>query len=272
MVYTDAIDKTTLEPKKSLDDLYIIGFVFFLIVMLLLLTTYLALKEYYYDSDSLPINTLSIKGDLNDQEISYISNSLATSGLLRNFIKMDVNEIQEAVGKISWVESVAVRKQWPAYLHLAIVKKQPVARWNGNQQLLSTKLGIYDAPEGEDYNSLVLLVGLEYKAKDIYQNYQSFRELLAQVGCGITKVVLTNRQSWELYLDNGIKLIVGRENIEANEMEDQDVVLQRVERFTKIYPNIRKNFARISYIDLRYDSGMAIGWKKDQIELDPKNI
>ena len=89
-------------------------------------------------------------------------------------------------------------------------------------------------------------------------------EILAAVGCGIDKVVLTNRQSWELFLDNGVKLILGRENIDIDELEGHEVVKKRLEKFAKVYPQIRKNFVKISYIDLRYDNGMAIGWKKEQ--------
>ena len=263
MTFADAVEKSSLEANKPVDTSYFIGFAFFLCVMLFLTATFLAIKEYYYDSDALPVDTVSIKGNLNEQEISKISSILSNSGLLHNFIKLDVNSIQEVVESISWVDTVSVRKQWPAYLYLDIVEKKPVARWK-EDRLFSDKSGIFDIPEGGYFGNLVVLDGPENKVSYMYRNYQIFMEILAAVGCGIDKVVLTNRQSWELFLDNGVKLILGRENIDIDELEGHEVVKKRLEKFAKVYPQIRKNFVKISYIDLRYDNGMAIGWKKEQ--------
>lgn len=268
MFLADAVEKTSLQDNRRIDLNYMLGLVFFLIVMSFLTTVFMALKEYYYDSDSLPVDTVSIRGNLNELEIARISAALSDSGQLHNFIKLDVDSIQETVKSIPWVESVSVRKQWPAYLYLDVAEKRAVARWK-DDRLLSERSGVYEAPDGEFFGNLVMLDGPESKAGYMYQNYLSFRELLSPVGCSITKLVLTERQSWELYMDNGVKLVLGRENIdadgdgEADQPDSQSVVQRRLERFTKVYPQIRKNFVNISYIDLRYDNGMAIGWKNE---------
>lgn len=268
MFLADAVEKTSLQDNKRIDLNYMLGLVFFLIVMSFLTTVFMALKEYYYDSDSLPVDTVSIRGNLNELEIARISAALTDSGQLHNFIKLDVDSIQETVKSIPWVESVSVRKQWPAYLYLDVAEKRAVARWK-DDRLLSEHSGVYEAPDGEFFGNLVMLDGPEAKAGYMYQNYLSFRDLLSPVGCAITKLVLTERQSWELYMDNGVKLVLGRENIdavgdgEADQPDSKSVVQRRLERFTKVYPQIRKNFVNISYIDLRYDNGMAIGWKNE---------
>ena len=268
MFLADAVEKTSLQDNRRIDLNYMLGLVFFLIVMSFLTTVFMALKEYYYDSDSLPVDTVSIRGNLNELEIARISAALTDSGQLHNFIKLDVDSIQETVKSIPWVESDSVRKQWPAYLYLDVAEKRAVARWK-DDRLLSEHSGVYEAPDGEFFGNLVMLDGPEAKAGYMYQNYLSFRDLLSPVGCAITKLVLTERQSWELYMDNGVKLVLGRENIdavgdgEADQPDSKSVVQRRLERFTKVYPQIRKNFVNISYIDLRYDNGMAIGWKNE---------
>ena len=181
MFLADAVEKTSLQDNRRIDLNYMLGLVFFLIVMSFLTTVFMALKEYYYDSDSLPVDTVSIRGNLNELEIARISAALTDSGQLHNFIKLDVDSIQETVKSIPWVESVSVRKQWPAYLYLDVAEKRAVARWK-DDRLLSEHSGVYEAPDGEFFGNLVMLDGPEAKAGYMYQNYLSFRELLSPVG------------------------------------------------------------------------------------------
>ncbi len=75
--------------------------------------------------------------------------------------------------------------------------------------------------------------------------------MLAGFGFIIDSVRISDRRSWEIELRNGPKLILGRE------VEELDA---RLERFVKIY-NLIQNRELIAYIDLRYDNGLAVGWK-----------
>jgi len=57
-----------------------------------------------------------------------------------------------------------------------------------------------------------------------------------------------------LVLKNGITLKLGKEQ-----------KLERIQLFLKAFPRIAKKYEikTVDYIDLRYDTGLAIGWKKD---------
>ena len=74
------------------------------------------------------------------------------------------------------------------------------------------------------------------------------------------QLVLTERYSWQLILVDGVSLNLGREDR-----------IQRVQRFMDAYRQI-KAFAQddmqVDYIDLRYDTGMAVGWKPVINELE----
>ena len=70
MFLADAVEKTSLQDNRRIDLNYMLGLVFFLIVMSFLTAVFMALKEYYYDSDSLPVDTVSIRGNLNELEIA----------------------------------------------------------------------------------------------------------------------------------------------------------------------------------------------------------
>ena len=238
-----------LSPRFSLWE-YLAGVFFTLLVLAMVMLLFVSLKRYYYDSNFLPVDTISIKGSLDQDSVEEISRKLSTSGVMGNFIKLDVNEVQHMVEEIPWVASASVRKQWPSYLYLTIVEKIPQARW-GENELYSSTLGVFKGPDDRSYEDLVLLDGPAEKADQIYSGYRRFQTMLAGFGFIIDSVRISDRRSWEIELRNGPKLILGRE------VEELDA---RLDRFVKIY-NLIQNRELIAYIDLRYDNGLAVGWK-----------
>ena len=66
-------------------------------------------------------------------------------------------------------------------------------------------------------------------------------------------MVLSERFAWQLILNDGVTLDLGRENR-----------VERIQRFMDAYPQIKinkKKNQQVDYIDLRYDTGLAVGWK-----------
>ena len=71
----------------------------------------------------------------------------------------------------------------------------------------------------------------------------------------IDELVLSERFAWQLTLNDGVTLNLGREKR-----------IERIQRFMDAYPQIKdqsnnKNNQQVDYIDLRYDTGIAVGWK-----------
>lgn len=66
-------------------------------------------------------------------------------------------------------------------------------------------------------------------------------------------VSMSARRSWQLITSDGTRIELGRG-------DDQ----KRLQRFIKLYPELLKQAQidnkTISYVDLRYDSGAAVGW------------
>ncbi|MGB0989179.1 MAG: cell division protein FtsQ/DivIB, partial [Pseudoalteromonas spongiae] len=78
-------------------------------------------------------------------------------------------------------------------------------------------------------------------------------ELLDYRTLAIDELVLSERFSWQLTLNDGVTLNLGREER-----------VQRIQRFMDVYPLIKKNKKadqQVDYVDLRYDTGLAVGWK-----------
>ncbi len=70
---------------------------------------------------------------------------------------------------------------------------------------------------------------------------------------------MTARRSWQLTLNNDIKLNLGRGD-----------TMKRPARFIELYPVLQQQAQtdgkEISYVDLRYDSGAAVGWKAAPVQ------
>ena len=52
------------------------------------------------------------------------------------------------------------------------------------------------------------------------------------------------------YINNGIKLNLGRTEF-----------INRLQRFVDLLPLILQQEKQVDYVDLRYDTGLAVGWK-----------
>jgi cell division protein FtsQ len=90
--------------------------------------------------------------------------------------------------------------------------------------------------------------GPDGTAAEITVQYDVFRRELAAIGRAPVQVSLTPRRAWQLRLDNGMTLEVGREQVPA-----------RLARFLAAYPHTIAPMGRhADYVDLRYANGFAV--------------
>ena len=66
----------------------------------------------------------------------------------------------------------------------------------------------------------------------------------------IQELSLSERYAWDIKLRSGISLRLGRTEF-----------MDRLQRFIDVYPVLLKQDKTIDYVDLRYDTGFAVGWK-----------
>jgi len=83
--------------------------------------------------------------------------------------------------------------------------------------------------------------------------WKEYSPKFQQIGLNISSLVLNERRAWQIILDNGIRLELGKESLE-----------ERINRFFLLYKQLGNDAERVSYIDLRYDTGAAVGWFPDQ--------
>jgi cell division protein FtsQ len=237
---------------------FLFGFIFFVSVVAGLWSTATDIRRWLFDEDKIPVSGLVVQGDLEYVSADEIRKVLAVNPQTNNFFKLDVNQLQKEVESLPWVYQSSVRKRWPALLYVYVVEQTPCALW-GNDRLLSIRGSLFQAPRDRLKKTLVQLSGPDEMAQKIWEQYLQFERLLALNGYHIASVHMTNRHSWEIQLAAGPKLILGR-----NDM------LVKLQQFIDVYPKL-ENREQIDYLDLRYDTGIAVRWKQQEGSGDDQN-
>ena len=225
-----------------------IGVSFFVVVIVIVLWSTWYLSRKMVVDEHLPISELSINGEIKYTQRNDVLKALEDANLA-NFFQVDVNTVQKKLAKLPWVYSVSVRKQWPDELKIYLVDQTPIAIWNGDF-LINQQGDVFQADTARLTQTIPHFYGPEGSEKIALDN---FNKLLNYQGLTIDELMLSERFSWQLTLNDGVLLNLGREDR-----------FERITRFVDLYPQIKKNKKenqQVDYVDLRYDTGVAVGWK-----------
>jgi len=239
------------EQQETFHWSFWLGVSFFVLVIVTIFSFSWYLNNKISSDESSPVTSIVIGGEMpftirQDIEIAIDNINLG------NFFNVDVNEIQEKVAELPWVYSVSVRKKWPNELKIYVVDQTPIALWNGD--FLINQYGkAFQADTTRLQSALPAFYGPEGSEDIALENFVNLSKLLKFGELSIDELLLTERYSWQLTLNNGVMLNLGRENR-----------IERVQRFMDVYPQIiktKKENQQVDYVDLRYDTGLAVGWK-----------
>jgi cell division protein FtsQ len=159
-----------------------------------------------------------------------------------NFFTVDVERLRQSLEKLSWVRSVSIRREFPHGLAVQLEEHQALAHWN-NSALVNRQGEVFVAENAGD--ALPVFIGQAGDSVEVTQRYVQFNQLLSSLNLQITQLSLSPRHAWQLRLNDGMVLELGREE-----------VLQRLARFVAV----RKidDRSTMKYVDLRYRNGFAV--------------
>lgn len=167
----------------------------------------------------------------------------------RGFFAVSLQQAQDAVEKLAWVEHAEVRKRWPDVLEISIVEHKPFARW-GQDRLLSEHGRLFPVPKGLSGLKLPQLGGPDTQVQEVVALYNESRQLFAPLGIEVQSLVMDRRGSWSLRLGNGTDVVVGRADARP-----------RLSRFVRMLPQLlSRQQAPLLRADLRYTNGFALSW------------
>jgi len=160
-----------------------------------------------------------------------------------NFFTVDLESTRKAFEKLPWVRKVSVRRQFPWKLEVTLEEHEALAHWN-DTELVNTQGEVFSA---ETENVLPKFIGQENTSAEVTQMYKTFGSQLAPLKRSVVQISLSPRRAWQLRLDSGMVLKLGREQAQ-----------ERLARFVAVYPYRLASMPRtVSYVDLRYRNGFA---------------
>jgi cell division protein FtsQ len=197
-----------------------------------------------------PVERVTIAGRFQRVQALDVEKAVRRAVGTEGMAGVDLAHIAEAVETIAWVDRASVARSWPRALTVQVVEQMPVARW-GEQGLLNVRGEVFVNDARHIPVELPELVGPEGEQVAMTERYLAINPRLTETGMRLTRLVLDERGAWELVLDNGVTLRLGREQVE-----------QRFERFLRAASRIvAARAGEISYVDMRYANGFAVGWR-----------
>lgn len=206
----------------------------------------------------LPINSIQVIGELHGLKIDELQqaiNSVTDGG----FFSVDVRQIKQTAEQLPWAQSVSVRRVWPDTLEIAVTEQTAVARWNNNAVINDQGVLFYPRPEDMPAQ-LPQLEGPDGTHLQLLDHYKEIQAILSAQGLSVARLSYNNRRSLEVDLADGPRLLLGR-------VRDSRDSANLVARFASAYQRSFKDKSHtIESVDLRYTNGLAVRWRKDNVD------
>jgi cell division protein FtsQ len=178
----------------------------------------------------------------------------ARATVVGNFFTVDLETARTGFEQLPWVRKVAVRRQWPDGLGLELEEHQAVARWrqlNGDLGLVNAQGEVFVAERPEGAPQLPQLTGPEGSAPELLQRYGEFSAVLSGINRRVTVVSLSPRRAWQLKLDDGVAIELGRD-------QEHTPMTERLQRFATHYDAMKQRLGNLQVADMRYPNGFAL--------------
>lgn len=123
-----------------------------------------------------------------------------------SLVGFDPEEARERIASLPWVESVSVRKVYPATLEVKVVEKAPFALWQqGSRLSVVEQSGEIIAPlAGSRHLDLPLIVGAG--APEHAVSFVAMVASYPQLATRVRGYMRVSERRWDLRLDNGMTI------------------------------------------------------------------
>lgn len=206
-----------------------------------------------YASANRPLSHIKI-----ESEFRYVSKQalqvIISEKLNGSFVDLDLRDIKASIEGNPWITEVMIERTWPDTLKLTIVEHKPIARWR-DDGFISREGQLIKVSNNQVLSALPLLSGSVDDSLEVAKNYLVFSELLKSSQLRVSGLALDEKLAWTITLAQGFTLVLGRGDI-----------LGRLENFRYVYErHLKKDKNRLARIDMRYEQGLAVSWKDDEL-------
>ena len=196
-----------------------------------------------------PIRSIEINGPFQRVTALQIEEAI-NDELAFGFLSADIAAIQSKVVSLPWIDHANVARRWPSKIVISVTEQVPAACW-GDSGLLNTRGELFVTDASHVPAELPRLDGPEDQASVVARRYLDIREKLIPLGLDVRELEVDERGAWEMTLQNGVGVRLGRRDVD-----------DRTSLFLNVVANIvSSREAEIDFVDMRYSNGFSIGWK-----------
>ena len=196
-----------------------------------------------------PVHVISIDGSFQRVSPGQIEKAVAPYAN-RGFMSANLADIQNAVESLPWVDHARIARRWPNSLRVTVTEQTAAARW-GESGLLNTRGELFVRAAAHVPAELPRLSGPEGTQAQVAQRYLAVQGRMLEAGLRIAALRLDERGAWEMDLDSGVTVRLGRRDVD-----------ERIDRFIRTASQvIAHRLTEVNYVDMRYSNGFAIGWR-----------
>ena len=202
------------------------------------------------DAQRFPLRYVHLQGEWQYLDPAHVQKVVMSQPAVSFFI-LDIEQIQQHLNALPWIESANVSRRWPDGLDINLKERTIYARW-GEGELIDPNGQRFRPEVIPDDGNWPLLYGPTGQERQVLKLYQLAQQRLRDIDLSIAQLEQDVRGAWRLQLGNGLELKLGKIQL-----------LQRLERFVVLYPRVlQSQLAEIAEVDLRYSSGLAVRWNQ----------
>ncbi|GAB4059661.1 cell division protein FtsQ/DivIB [Uliginosibacterium sediminicola] len=195
------------------------------------------------------VMVLTPLGQVTGAQLEYA----AISSMRGNFFTVDLDQARAAFEKLPWVRQAQLRRRWPGTVEVSLEEQAAVAYWKvaetGDTRLVNTHGEIFDAASNA---TMPVFSGPPERVADMLAARARMDQMLEGIGRHIVALNLSPRSAWQLQLDDGLLVEMGRDQAKAP-------LDERLKRFVAAWPDAHRKLAQPWQVaDLRYPAGFAV--------------
>jgi cell division protein FtsQ len=197
-----------------------------------------------------PVASVSVEGSFQRVSPGDVERVVKSQVHGVGLLSVDLAAVRRAIHTLPWVDAVSVQRAWPRGLNVLVIEQSAAARW-GDDGLVNTRGELFAGDGRHIPPELAQLSGPVDQEPTVAQRYLAAAGRLTQAGLRMTALRLDARGAWEFDLANGVTVRLGRRQVD-----------ERFEKFmSTALKLVTERGEEISYVDMRYTNGFAIGWR-----------
>lgn len=197
-----------------------------------------------------PLTQLELRGEFVKLQPADVR-AAAEPYLASSFFGADMAGLRDAVAALPWVSRVRAERQWPGAISMRVWEREPYARWN-EHAMLDLESKAFTPRAGEIPTGLPQLSGMPGHEREVAQVWQRIAPTLKGTRFELLALSLDARGEWTARTVSDVQLRFGQ----AQPDERLPTLMQVAGRA------LEGRWEQLSYVDLRYTNGFAVGWRE----------